>query len=85
MYNLNEGNTIRMVSKSSDYILSGVILKSLQDGEGKLGPITFVGKPGSKNDFVPIFVFSLAIDFEKQLTIFGDLFSYPITNVSFEF
>lgn len=72
MYNLNEGQTVRMTSTNSEYVISGVIMKSLKEGKATLGPMVFQGEPGSNTANTPsLFILCVSIDLNLVQAVFN--------------
>lgn len=70
IYNIENARSVRITAVKTGYAVTGVILKSLKDGEGTLGPVTFIGEPGedTNDSFV---ISSSAIDTSTVSTVFG--------------
>lgn len=70
VYNIENVRSVKITAVRTGYAVTGVILKSLKDGEGSLGPVTFIGEPGETTSSAFV-ISSSAIDASRVKTVFG--------------
>lgn len=47
IYSIEDTHSVKLISESTDYLVTGTILKKFDKGTAKLGSLTFEGEPGS--------------------------------------